>query len=132
MSGQYPISNHAPDDHAVELLGYQRNYSDLRTLLRERQPICVCIQETMLKAFTPTPPHNYHVETFSDTPNPRPGTGLLILVRHDSACIRLVINSNIPAMAIQTNLKKKMHTICNIYIPHGQQVTVEELRNLSH
>jgi hypothetical protein len=80
---------------------------------------------------TPHPPHNYHVETFSDTPNPRPGTGLLTLVRLDSACIRLAINSNIQAMAIQTNLNKKMHTICNIYIPPGHQVTVEELRNLS-
>jgi hypothetical protein len=41
------------------------------------------------------------------------------------------MNSNIQAMAIPTNLIKKMHTICNIYLPLGQQVTVEELRNLS-
>jgi hypothetical protein len=90
----------------------------------------------MLKDLTPTPLHKYHVETFSDTPNPRPGTGLLILDRHDSVCIRLAIYSILQAMAIQTNLNKKISnvkilTICNIYIPPGQKVTVEKLRNLS-
>jgi hypothetical protein len=71
----------------------------------------------MLGSLTPTPPQNYNIETFSDSPNPRPGTGLLILVRHDTAFLRLAITSQLQAMAVQINLNNRIHTICNIYIP---------------
>ncbi|XP_018020252.1 uncharacterized protein LOC108676647 [Hyalella azteca] len=106
--------------------GYRRNYSDLRAILQEQHPLCVCIQETMLGNLTPTPPQNYNIETFSDSPNPRPGTGLLILVRRDVALLRLPITSQLQAMAVQTNINNKIHTICNFYIPPGHRLTLAD------
>ena len=61
------------------ICGYRSKYPELKKLLTDLSPACVCLQETMLGQFTPTPPNSYTIIT-SPNHEPIPGQGLAFLI----------------------------------------------------
>lgn len=110
--------------------GYRSRYLDIQNILQQHQPVCLFLQETMLGNHTPNPLPNYNIEVFAPTPQPTPGKGLAILIRKDSGCNRLTLNTNLQAMALQINFFPALLTICNIYIPPGEIIQVNDLIDL--
>jgi len=83
----------------------------------------------MLGALTPRAPSGYSIQTLSQTGRAVPGDGLAILIRNGIPSKTRNLNTNIPAVAIQVRLEQ-LYTICNIYMPHHQDIPKEQIENL--
>ena len=94
--------------------GYRSKNQELRLLLSELNPKCVCLQESMLGLNIIKSPKNYSIEQLL-TPTTDAGTGLVTLVHKKIAYTRLNINTNLQVIAIQLKLSQ-LFTVCNIYI----------------
>jgi len=109
--------------------GYRANYGDLTFLLRELEPKCICLQETMLGAATPRPPSGYAIRTFSPNNQAIPGDGLAILIHESHSITDLNLNTPLQAMALRTGLNRQI-TICNIYISPNEQIQQHHITDL--
>ena len=80
--------------------GFYSNYGDLLHILGDKEPVCMCIQESMLGDRVPRSPPGYSIETFSPTQQPTPGNGLVTIIRQTAPYYRLNLNTHLQALAI--------------------------------
>ena len=109
--------------------GYSSNYEEIISLIRKYQPKVILLQETMLGVLTPRAPSGYSIITSSQTGRAVPGDGLAILIRNGIPSKPCNLTTNIPAIAIQVRLDQ-LYTICNVYLPHHQDISSQEVENL--
>ena len=53
--------------------GFYSNYGDLLHIFEDREPVCMCIEESMLRDRVPCSPPGYSLERFSTTQQQTPG-----------------------------------------------------------
>ena len=92
---------------------YKTKFHELKLLLREYTPACVCLQETLLRNTSYTPSGYHLVKSFPvrDDGHER-GSAILIHKRVPYEIIYL--NTNLQAVAVRIHLRKT-YTICSIY-----------------
>ena len=110
--------------------GYRRNYGDLITLISTHQPICICLQETLLGDINPQPPKLYTMDLYNPRNLAHPGNGLAILVHRDCIKIPLNLNTPIQAMAVRIRFNNQLITMCNIYINPNNNLRFNDIQNL--
>jgi len=111
--------------------GYRANFAELKQMINDISPSCICLQETMCQSTHLYPPSQY---TSVGTPPDvavagRPGEGLAILLRTDVPCHTVNINTTLKAMSIRIKLKKLI-TVCNLYIAPNEAVSRQDLETL--
>ena len=110
------------------LQSYRTKFYQLKQLLNEFSPACVCLQETLHGTTTLRPPSTYSIEQSAPVldDNHERGTAILIhkTVRHDL----IQLNTNLQAVAVRLHLEKTV-TVCSLYLPHIP-VTKQNLANL--
>ena len=108
--------------------GLRAKYEELKLLIQDFSPIVIALQETKLDSHTPCP-RNY--SCFRTEYDPVFGChgGSLLYVRQDIPHISLPINTSLQAVAVQVSLKRQ-YSICSLYLPPNNPVTVEDLKDL--
>jgi len=99
------------------LQSYRTKFSELKVILNEIQPICVCIQETMIGDRTVNPPSQYNIFTSKVSRNDNHERGAAVLVHRSVRHEEIPLRTNLQAKAVKVHLKKS-YTICSIYLPH--------------
>ena len=110
------------------ICGYRSKYPELKKLLTDLSPACVCLQETMLGQFTPTPPNSYTIIT-SPNHEPIPGQVLAFLIHTSIAFTPVQITTELQVQTIRAHLSKPT-TICNIYLNPNQQTNRQSIENI--
>ena len=110
------------------ICGYLKKYQDLKQIITDLSPGCVCLQETMLGPRTPIPPAGYSLITNTEQ-QPIPGQGLGILVHRTLPFTQIDIRSEIQTLAVRIHYQKLI-TICNIYLNPNQNITKQSLENI--
>ena len=105
------------------------DYGDLLYILGDREPVCMCIQESMRGDRAPRSPPGYSLETLSTTQQPTPGNGLVTIIRQTAPYYRLNLNTPLQALAIRIKLHKQC-TVCNIYISPNEVIPPDSLAQL--
>lgn len=104
------------------------NFCELKVLLREEAPSCVCLQETMLGDFKMNPPSQYKIIQSQRKRDDGHERGTAILVRNNTNFEELPLTTNLQAVAAKVWFGK-WYTVCSIYLPHIpiQQSDIESL-----
>ena len=108
--------------------GFYPNFEDLLTLIRDFNPCCITLQETMSTIKPIKAPRNYHLYALNNARNTA-GQGLAFLVRNDIPSSQLQINSNLQTIAITIHLHRTI-SVCNIYIPPRKEINPTQLKLL--
>lgn len=111
--------------------GYSSNYEDIRLILHDSDAKVMLLQETMLGQSKPRAPNGYTLYTGGIMNDRRPGHGLGMLIKNDTAHAPLTVQSTLQVMAFRIRLNR-MYTICNIYISPGEDVTLQDFDQLLH
>jgi len=109
--------------------GYRSRYEEIREIIKENKPACICLQETMMGNETPVSPRGYNMEAFSPVDNPVPGSGIATLIRNDIKYHPVQLNTQLQTRAFRINIGK-MITVCNIYISPNERITAHDVLNL--
>ena len=115
---------HSNGDNLIvqwNIRGFRKNYAELITLLKEHNPIVICLQETELGTMTPKAPRGYTAH-YKSYPHGRPGTGLATLVHQSVACTQIPLRTNLQAQAFRIGLKRPI-TYCNLYVSPREALT---------
>ena len=104
------------------------NFSELKTLLHDLNPTCVCLQETMLGDKVCSPPSSYDIIQSPKKRNDGHERSVAILINKNCSFKPLPLNTPLQAVAVQLWLGR-WYTVCSLYLPHIV-VTQNELENL--
>lgn len=96
--------------------GLVKRYTDLKMLLREFNPICVCVQETHLQVRQPYSLRGYDLIRKDHTDGQRASGGVAVIIRNGVYFEPLALRTRLQAVAIRINTPMKI-TLCNIYLP---------------
>ena len=111
--------------------GFRANYLHLRTLLSDTQACVMCLQETMMPHPTPNAPRGFNMFEKRGPHNGGPVNhgGVCTLVKNTIANIQLNLNTELQAVAVRCQLDQ-LYTICNIYLPPSENVSLQQLEDL--
>jgi len=108
--------------------GIRPNYEELKLLIKENNPTCICLQETMLK-----PNDNLHLNRYSlerkDQTGDRAHGGVAIFINNSTPYTSVNLQTNLQAVAVQLKLHKLI-TVCSIYLPPKDPLDAVELEQL--
>ena len=114
--------------------GYSSNFEELKYLIKEKSPECLCLQETFHGANPPLPPRGYSAicapQVLVPPPGTRPSRGVLTLIRNNAPFYSINIRSELEVVAIRMKLRKEI-TICNIYVSPQEVISGPQLLNLT-
>lgn len=110
--------------------GLKQKRDVLLEIIREKNPLCICLQETKLpkdanfsirgyKAFL----NNLDVEEG----NAHGGVG--IWVKNDKPVHQISLNTNLQAVAVSLMIGKRVN-ICSLYLPPSENIPRQEIENL--
>ena len=111
------------------ICGYGAKYPNLKKLVKDESPACVCLQETMLGSRHPKPPSGYTLLTDMDAAT-SPGHGLGILVHTSIPFIQINVMTPLNTLIARIQIDDQMVTVCNLYISPSQRLTIEQINNL--
>ena len=95
---------------------YRSNFQNLKLLLAEHSPACVCLQET-LTGPNLHPPSSHVAYTSLPTRQDNHERGSAILVRNTVFHKHLPLRTPLQATAVRIYLDK-VYTVCSLYLPH--------------
>lgn len=108
--------------------GFYAHHEEFQKISRELQPTIFCIQETLTSEGNELKLRGYRSFLRSDKrgPSGRVKGGVGILVKEDCPSEQLTISDKFQMMAVRVRYPKSI-TICNIYLPPGQDVDINNL-----
>ena len=113
--------------------GYRGNFEDLKALIGDSNPDCICLQETFHGDITPHPPRGYTSIAAQAIvpydPHVRPSRGVITLIKQDVPYYQINLQTSLGAIAIRINLERE-YTACNIYISPNETLESNNLYNL--
>src|SRR6266576_1187985 len=114
--------------------GIYSHYNELKLLSTKNSPKIICIQETHFRHHHSFSFRGYKTYRYDFTGRNRPCGGVAILIQNNIPVSPLpLILDNLQANAVTIKTPEFHYspvTVCNIYIPPHQSVTVGELENL--
>lgn len=113
---------------------YRTKFSDLKIILNRYAPICVCLQETLLKPEEQYSPSGYNL--IKSTPVQMGGheRGAAILIRKTVPYEQINLDTTLQAVAIKMFIGRT-YTVCSLYLPHieiQKQEMTGLMRQLRH
>src|SRR5215470_16663587 len=110
--------------------GFRSNFEELKLLIRDYDPACICLQELILEVNYPflLPPTSYISYTsHHQGNNGRGGAGLL--VRNSILSDAILLQTQLHAVAAKVILSRP-YSLCSLYLPPSEAVRYEDLENL--
>lgn len=107
---------------------YRTKFHELKIILKEINPCCVCLQETMLGDYQGKPPSGYNIEQSNRARDDNHERGAAILINKKIHYERIIINTRLQALAVKIFLNK-WYTVCCLYLPHVP-VTKQDITQL--
>lgn len=99
------------------LQSYRTKFTELKQILYNFNPICVCLQETLATDVICYPPSQYKIIHSSRVRNDNHERGAAILIHNKIQYENIILNTNLQAVAISIFLDRKF-TVCSFYLPH--------------
>ena len=101
---------------------YNSKFEEIKVLIKNKNPACICLQETYHGNRTPYPPSSYTLQAADPVivyaPGVSPTRGVLTL-----------FNNNYAHYKIRINFGREI-TICNIYITSGEHINGQQFQTL--
>lgn len=110
--------------------GIRTSIADLQTIIHEKRPAVVCIQETKLAPesyFSLRGYTTYRKDVRADT---IAHGGVLLAVDSSVPSKQLTLNTTLQAVAARVHIGRYVFTTCSIYLPPGVAMPLAELRQL--
>lgn len=111
--------------------GYYTRYQYLKILINTYLPLLLCLQETNFKDNNQRNLKGYKKFQKNRSSYAHASGGVVIYVKDDLQASESPILSNIETIAIQVNIRNKIH-IRNIYLPNSHNFTQGDLQNIIH
>ena len=105
---------------------YTSNFTTMKTLLQEHNPLGICLQETRQGKNKLKPPSGYTSIDLHDDGNFR---GVAILINKTLHTRNVVLNTNLEAVATRLWTGGKWYTVCSLYL-HHQTVSLADMESL--
>ena len=96
---------------------YKSNFTELKTIITDKDPTCICLQETRHEDGKIKPPSRYNI---LESKRNRPDNhyrGVAILIKKTTNYLTIPLNTPLQAVAAKVWMGK-WYTICNLYLPH--------------
>ena len=95
--------------------GLQSKYESLKYIIKEKSPICIALQETMLgqKHLCPRQYLSYYTDYDADRGH---HGGCALFLRSDVAHLQIPLQTELQVIAVQMHTQRK-YTICSLYLP---------------
>ena len=102
--------------------GMQAKFESLKIIIKDKFPICISLQETMLghKVLCPKDYIFYHTDFDEEREN---HGGSAVLIRRDLPHTKISLQTELEAVAVQIYTKRK-YTLCSIYVPPSNRMNV--------
>ena len=107
---------------------YRTNFSELKVLLNEHNPLGICLQETLIPGDKMNPPAGY---SYIKSPKKRDDgheRGVAILISRAIHSKNVPLTTNLQAVATRLWIGK-WYTVCSLYLPHDT-LQLSDLENL--
>ena len=101
------------------LQSYYSHFLDLKLLLQEESPACVCLQETLLNNRKVYPPGGYKILISQPTREDGHERGAAILIHDRVFSQQILLDTELQAVAARVRLDK-IYTVCSLYLPHDR------------
>lgn len=98
--------------------GIISHYCELKMLIRDTDPMCICLQETHLKPDQPYTLRGFDIVRKDAVPQVRAKSGVAIIMKSGVIFRKINITTSLQALAVQL-IAPVQFTICNIYLPDG-------------
>ena len=98
---------------------YRTKFSELKVLLREQTPLCICLQETRITSMNTYAPTGYDIVHSPACPIDGHVRGVAIMISNMIQYKEIILRTDLQAVAVRINIPKA-YTICSIYLPHTQ------------
>ena len=99
------------------LQSYRTHFEDLKLLIHDFFPACVCLQETLIRHSSTFPPSQYGIFTSTVSRNDLHERGSAILVHKSVHSTIVPLQTNLQAVAVRLRLRRE-YTVCSLYLPH--------------
>ena len=107
---------------------YRTQFQDLKLLLRQHIPACICLQETLIANRHINAPSGYTIVCSQPVRQDGHERGTALLIHNRVAYDIIHLNTELQAVAATLHLQKS-YTICSLYLPHVP-VTTRALEQL--
>ena len=97
------------------LQSYNTKFEELKILLKQHIPACICLQETLIKRRIYYSPSKYNIEISNPVLQDGHERGSAILVHNQITYNRIPLNTTLQAVAIRM-FTDKAYTVCS-FIP---------------
>ena len=109
--------------------GITNKKQEILQLINQFQASIVALQETMMPTEYLHKINNFQVYAKNGTQNRRTHGGVALYVHSSTPSVEVPLNTTLQAVAAIVNLKTRF-TICNLYLPPSQTVTIDILNDL--
>ena len=110
------------------LQSLKTKFSNLKLIIDEYLPICICVQETLAHINKISTISGYNICHSVPVRNDGHERGASIIVNKNINFTRISLNTNLQVVAIKIYLDKE-YTICSLYLPHID-ISRQELEDL--
>lgn len=113
--------------------GLKQKVDVLKEIIREKDPVCICLQETKLKYNADFKINGFKEflksKQLQEGENAHGGVG--IWIQNSKPAHQVPLQTNLQAVAVSVMLHKTI-TICSLYLPPNEPITRQEIENLLH
>ena len=93
------------------------NFNELKVLIQENNPICICLHETRHGDKILNPSSGYGILQSPKKRDDDHERGVSVLIRNNNYYKIIALNTNLQAVATKIWMAK-WYTVCSIYLPH--------------
>ncbi|GFW27936.1 CCHC-type domain-containing protein [Trichonephila clavipes] len=97
--------------------------------MNEHLPVCVALQETLLKLSCTSKIRGYSILRKDCNTGERACGGVALLINHATPFSPVLIHTSLQAVAVQVSIFSTI-TICNVYLPPNAPLNFRELKEL--
>ena len=104
------------------------NFEELKDLMSTHNPICVCLQETLLGNHPMNPPSRYSVIQSKPSRYDGHDRGVALLINKATPSKLIILNTDLQAVAARVWMGR-WYSVCCLYLPHIP-VTQRQIENV--
>ena len=110
------------------LQSYRTKLCELKLLIKDISPACICLQETRIQSANIYPPSGYDILHRPCDPDNGHDRGVAVLVSKEVSHQPLNLRTDLQAIAVKLRLQKN-YSVCSLYLPHSP-LNKQQLSNL--
>lgn len=110
--------------------GFYSKYEELQLIIKDYNPIIICLQETNFNNKSNPTLHHFNIFTKNRNSHIRSSGGVAILVNNNFPSEEITIHTDLEAIVISVTLPHITLTLCNIYIPNQKDFNLNDIEHI--